>query len=139
MVRDRNAMEILCFGFLAASVFQTAFFLQPLPPSLAQAPLLGHIASLSLFIGCLGSIIGILWPDHDRSLLIEQGFIPFAGFGCLTYAVALSQANPFASAAFAFGMSVGIGVFCIWRFLQVQRYVRHRRDLGERTASGEDP
>lgn len=139
MYRERNPMAICLKTILAVSVFQTAFFLEPLPPSLAQSPILGRACAIILFIGCVGSVVGILWRDHDRSLLIEQFFIAIAALGFVGYAVALAQAQPFSSAAFAFGMSLGIGVFCVLRFIQIQRYIGRRRRIAGRARAEDGP
>lgn len=136
--RDRNAMELFCFGFLAVSVFKTAAFIDPLPPSLIDSPVLGRVAVISLFVGCVGAIVGIAWRDFDHSLVIEQAFLPFAALGCFMYAIALTQFNTFPLSSPALGFSIGTGAFCVWRFFQVQRYVKYRRNLHERMTEDSD-
>lgn len=124
MVRERNPMEICVFAVLAASTAGTVFHLSPLPPSLAESATFGRFAATTLFAGCVVAIAGLLWRDRRDGLVIEQFGCALAGFGCLFYGAALLRSTTFPPAALAVGMSFGIGVFCLFRYWQVDRYVR---------------
>lgn len=138
--RDRNALALLWFAFMGLIVFPGAFGLVALPPTLERAPIAGHIAGILMVIGCLIGIVSIAWRNFDTSLLLEQLAVGLVALSCAIYIAALVQ-NALAphpsptmlaigrwAAAWAIGTTFGIGTMCVWRFRQVQRYVRFRKE-----------
>lgn len=147
--RERNALAVCLLGVFAVSVAPSALFLAPLPPSLASVQILGHVVSAILLIGCLGCLWGMFRRDHDNALLTEQGFVMVLAAGMLGYALAVIRNGYlnrvsggwewFAPSAYVTGLCVGITVFCVWRFVQIQRYVALRKHLRGTGAVGAVP
>lgn len=143
-VRSRNAMEICMFGILSVSTAGAALA-GTLPPSLASAAQFGHFAAVCLWIGSIGSFVGILLPKRDRGLLLEQIALIPAAFGAFFWGAAvyfgawkaIPIAHPWwmksylalASSQIALGLSVGLGVSCVVRWIQIQRYIKLREQL----------
>jgi hypothetical protein len=135
-------MELCIFGMLAVTSSGPALT-GVMPSSLEQAPDFGRLAAIALWMGCVGSFIGIVLPNRDRGLLLEQVALIPAAFGAFFWgcAVFFNQWKQifvdhpwwkhswlaFASGAIAIGLSLGFTSACIVRWIQIQRYVRLRR------------
>jgi hypothetical protein len=124
----RNPMEICIFTVMPISVARGA--IGHLPPSLQDTPLLGQAACIAIFVGCVMAIVGIIWRDRDDGLVIEQfGLVP-TGLGSFFYAAALLATDgSLTDIAIAAGMATAIGTACVFRFVQIQRYVGTRKTI----------
>lgn len=107
-----------------------AMFWLPLPPSLAESVVLGRVAPWGLALGGVAGLLSMaVIKHHDTSILIEQSACFLIGCGALIYIAALFQANDLYQALFAMGFTALVLLVCCWRFVQIQRYVKLRKEI----------
>jgi NhaP-type Na+/H+ or K+/H+ antiporter len=138
--RDRNAMAVCVYAFFGLSVMPSALFILPLPPSLKAVPVFGHVVAIILLVGCIGALWAMFRKNVDKALNAEQLFSGVLGVGFILYATAvlraawLTKVKPYhwyeiawtAGSLYVVGVVLGMAAFCIWRFLQIRRYIKRR-------------
>lgn len=127
---DRRPAAVALKSMLLISSTAPALGLVPLPGSLQDTPgIYGQTAAGGIWLGCLISIVGILWGwrrDHLDGLVIEQVGLAFIGVGCLLYGVALTTVDHPSEAAIAIGLCVGITAFCTTQYIGIRRFRKRR-------------
>lgn len=138
--RDRNALAVCAYSIFGASVAPSALNLIPLPFPLETIPIFGHTVAVLLVIGCGGAVWGMFRRNVDKSLLTEQLFSGFLCLALILYSGAIARAywliRPdhlrwyevrwISGGVYQIGMCLGIAVFCVWRFVQIRRYLQRR-------------
>lgn len=130
---DRRPTAVALKGFLLLATTPSALGLVPLPGSLEDGPgIFGQTAAIAAWLGCLVSLIGLLWRGRkSNGLYIEQAGLTMISVGYGMYAVALLGVAQFSSAAFAFALSGGLAVACVVQNWNIRRFRRRRRgELG---------
>lgn len=125
---ERNPFE-LCFCLIfGLSMISPALGRAPLPNSLASiSDVFGQAVAIVLLLGSTAVSCGVIWPDRDTGIPLQQwGCVPlFLGFLAYTYAVIdfSNWDNARIAAAACFGLAIGSAV----RWIQFQLYVRKRK------------
>jgi hypothetical protein len=121
---NRRPTAITYKSFLAVLWTPTALGLVPLPGSLANTPgIYGQTAAVAVVVGCVTSLIGLLWwGQRLTGLTIEQVGLVSIGGGCTLYLVALMGvpqplvALPAMAFAAAFSAGAVVQFIMIWKF-----------------------
>lgn len=113
----------------------------PTPGSTTEllGPVWARVWAWILVIGCLIALIGVWWTWWNRlqrwfprislrtstGLLIEQVGLVAVGVGTLIYAIGVVSAAGGDTGRFVpAGLVAGLGMACVWRAGQIQRWVR---------------
>lgn len=126
---DRRPTAFAWKLFLLLSSTPVALGVVPLPGSLSDQPsIFGQTAAAAIWMGCLVSLVGLVWPGRtSNGLYIEQCGLTFISVGCGMYAIALLGVPRFSDALLAFGMSGGIAVAAAVQNWFIRRHRRARR------------
>jgi hypothetical protein len=126
----RNPLELSLYVAITLVVFRTAIGAQPLPGSLAEQPdLFGQTSAIFMVGGSLVATIGLLWRwDRMDAFVIYQAGVGALSPGCLMYALALYWVtNDLSNIAIVVAVFGGLGVGCVARWFQVNRWWRRER------------
>lgn len=135
-VRDRNALAVCMLSGLVVSALATVIKPELLPPSLQAVQQLGVAVAWVLLVGSAGTLGGYVIRDHDLALLVEQFAVGLLTFGFIGYAGALGYAawlkrheSPhwWSAPLFVISLTLGYAAFGVWRFRQIQRYIKARK------------
>ena len=128
---NRRPTAITLKAFLLIATTPVAFGFVPLPGSLENGPsIFGQTTALAAWLGCLVSLVGLLWPwRKSDALYIEQAGLTLMSIGYGLYAVALLGVDQPANASFAFGLSGGLCLACIVQNVVIGRFRRRRRGV----------
>lgn len=128
---NRRPTAIALKGFLLLATTPVALGLVPLPGSLEAGPgVFGQTAAVTAWLGCLVSLIGLLWRGRlSTSLYIEQAGLTMISVGYALYAVALFTVPKFPDALMAFGLSGGLACAGAVQNWFISRYRKERREV----------
>lgn len=130
----RNPVEF-CFALIMAlAVFPIAIGSVPLPNSLQEslADNLGQASSVLLVAGCIGVVLGILWPRRELGVVIQLSAMWLVFPGLALYGTALGVAVDWQSqGAYAMGTSYGLAFGFSLRIGQFQLWIRRRKRLAD--------
>lgn len=128
LIREHpSAFVIFGFFFPAILTLPGALGLWPLPPSLQRLPIVGILNGWLLILGCVVGIIGVSVRKIDRGVPLEQLGVGLAGIACAVYILAVLALSGPVSGAWVIASAAVIEVFCVWRYVQLQRYIHARR------------
>lgn len=122
----RHPFQLFILVMCVVSGMPTLLGEAPTPDSLeASSPLWFVYAwAATLTVGAIVTLVGMVWTNRFVGVLIEQVGLVAVGSAAVLYGVVVFLRGFEAGAAFPASVIVGFGVSCLWRWKQLQRYVK---------------
>ena len=125
--QGRSKFETLILLMCIGSGLPLMLGTRPAPTTLEAAlhPAIVQVWGAFLVIGAMVALYGTwIWKPATTGLIIEEVGLAIVGFPAVIYAFILIAQAGVDKAAVAFAFVFGFGIACLWRYVDIWRYLR---------------